>query len=66
MSKPNVGILATKDWVISLINKVISNYEFDNNLEIAKKEYEKLLKKYEKKYSGRELDYKIREKLYFG
>ena len=44
--------------------KVISNYEFDNNLEIAKKEYEKLLKKYEKKYSGRELDYKIREKLY--
>lgn len=23
MSKPNVGILATKDWVISLINKVI-------------------------------------------
>lgn len=23
MSKPNVGILSTKDWVISLINKVI-------------------------------------------
>ena len=23
MSKSNVGILATKDWVISLINKVI-------------------------------------------
>ena len=23
MPKPNVGILATKDWVISLINKVI-------------------------------------------
>ena len=23
MSKPNVGTLATKDWVISLINKVI-------------------------------------------
>lgn len=23
MSKPNVGILATKDWVTSLINKVI-------------------------------------------
>lgn len=23
MAKPNVGILATKDWVTSLINKVI-------------------------------------------
>ena len=59
-----INDLVSSGYDISLINKVISNYEFDNNLEIAKKEYEKLLKKYEKKYSGRELDYKIREKLY--
>lgn len=59
-----INDLVSSGYDISLINKVISNYEFDNNLEIAKKEYEKLLKKYERKYSGRELDYKIREKLY--
>lgn len=29
MSKPNVGILATKDWAISLINKVIKRRESD-------------------------------------
>ena len=29
MSKPNVGILATKDWVTSLINKVIKRRESD-------------------------------------
>lgn len=59
-----INDLVSSGYDISLINKVISDYEFDNNLEIAKKEYEKLLKKYERKYSGRELDYKIREKLY--
>ena len=29
MSKPNVEILATKDWVISLINKVIKRRDSD-------------------------------------
>ena len=29
MSKPNVGILATKDWVTSLINKVIKRRDSD-------------------------------------
>ena len=35
MSKPNVGILATKDWVISLINKVIKKRE--SNIKIFSK-----------------------------
>lgn len=29
MSKPNVGILTTKDWVTSLINKVIKRRDSD-------------------------------------
>ena len=29
MSKPNVEILATKDWVTSLINKVIKRRDSD-------------------------------------
>ena len=49
---------------ISLINKVIVNYSFTNNKDISKKEYDKLYKKYSRKYSGDELKRKIREKMY--
>ena len=49
---------------ISLINNTISLYTFDNDKEIAKKEYDKLYRKYSKKYSGYELESKIKEKLY--
>lgn len=49
---------------ISIINSIISTYDFGNDLDIAKKEYDKLYKKYSRKYSGDELKYKIREKMY--
>lgn len=48
----------------TIINKVIVDYKFDNDVEIAKKEYEKLYKRYCRKYSGKQLEYKIKEKLY--
>ena len=47
-----------------VIMKLLVKYEFDNNEDIAKKEYEKLYKRLSKKYSGKELEYKIKEKLY--
>lgn len=48
-----------------VINKVFDDYEFNgNDNEIAKKEYEKLYAKYSRKYSGYELEKKIKEKLY--
>ena len=47
-----------------MINNTINLYEFGNNSDIAKKEYDKLYKKYSRKYSGDELKYKIREKMY--
>lgn len=49
---------------ISLINSIISDYEFSNDSDIAKREYEKLYKKYSRKYQGNELEYKLREKMY--
>ena len=43
---------------------LIDNYSFSNNEEIAKKEYDKLYRKYSRKYGGVKLDRIIREKLY--
>ena len=48
----------------TLINKVIDNYSFDNNKDIAKREYDKLYRKYSKKYEGYELKRIIKEKMY--
>ena len=56
--------LKIQGYEMSLINSVIDNYSFENNDDIAKKEYEKLYRKLSRKYSGSELKNKIREKLY--
>lgn len=47
-----------------LISRVIDKLDFSNNQDIVKKEYDKLYKRLSKKYSGKELEYKIKEKLY--
>lgn len=49
---------------IGLINMALNDYEFSNDREIAKKEYDKLYRKYSRKYSGYELEQLIKEKLY--
>lgn len=48
----------------SVINKIINDYNYSDNKEIYKKEYEKLYKRLSKKYEGKELEYKINERLY--
>ena len=48
----------------SLITEVLNNYEFKNDDDLLKKEYEKLFRKLNKKYSGEILEKKIKEKLY--
>ncbi len=48
----------------SIINEGLANVEFSDTKDIQKREYEKLYRKLSKKYSGRELEFKIREKLY--
>lgn len=47
-----------------LIDRVINSLNFENDNDIAKKEYEKLYRKLSRKYSGNELDRKIKEKMY--
>ena len=50
---------------VSIINRIIDDYDFSNGEDdIAKKEYDKLYTKYSRKYSGLELQRKIKEKLY--
>ena len=49
---------------ISLINEIISTYIFEEDESIAKREYDKLYRKYSRKYNGDELKRKIREKMY--
>ena len=49
---------------ISTINKVINNYSFKVDKSIYQKEYDKLYRRLSKKYEGKELEYKIKEKLY--
>lgn len=46
------------------VSKELSKYNFTVNSDIYKREYDKLYKKYSRKYEGKELEYKIKEKLY--
>jgi len=59
-----INDLSVLGYERDVIMSVISNYEFNTDQEIVKKEYDKLYKKLSKKYSGSELEYKIKEKLY--
>lgn len=56
--------LKTYGYDISLINLVINSYDFGNDRDIAKKEYDKLYKKYSRKYSGEELKRVVSQKMY--
>jgi SOS response regulatory protein OraA/RecX len=47
-----------------LVYNYINNISFNNNKEIAKKEYEKIYKKLSRKYSNEELEFKVRQKMY--
>lgn len=56
--------LLTLGYDAGLISAVLSPMEFTSTEDIAKKEYEKLYRRLSRKYSGKELEYKIKEKLY--
>lgn len=48
-----------------LVYEVLSDYDFSNSKEDYEKEYNKLYVKYSRKYSGIDLENKIKEKLYY-
>lgn len=47
----------------NIIDTILSNIKIEDDSLIREKEYQKLKKKLEKKYSGSELEYKIKEKM---
>ena len=48
----------------SIVNECLSKISFKDDTDLKKKEYDKLYKKLSRKYSGTELEYKIKEKMY--
>lgn len=59
-----INDLKNMGYEFDIINRIIDNYDFSSNHDIAKKEYDKLYKKYSSKYSGYELKRIIKDKLY--
>lgn len=49
---------------VSMISRELSHYSFSVDSLIAEREYQKLYRKYSRKYQGEKLDLKIREKLF--
>ena len=49
---------------INVLNREIEKFSFGNDSSLAKKEYEKLYRKYSRKYEGNDLKRKIQEKMY--
>ncbi len=56
--------LQSLGYDISLIHSIINEYSFHNSSDMIEKEYNKLKRKYSRKYEGEELERVIREKLY--
>lgn len=59
-----VNDLINLGYSFDIVQSVIDKFDFSNDLDIAKKEYDKLYRKLSRKYNGKELEYKIKEKLY--
>ena len=47
-----------------IVKEVLNNTKIEENAEIVKKEYQKYYNKLSKKYSGKELEYKLKQKMY--
>ncbi len=59
-----INNLITLGYDIDIINSIIDTKSFKVNRELIDKEYNKLYKRLSTKYSGSELEYKIKDKLY--
>ena len=56
--------LTEKGFKNEMISSVLDSSYIDDNKDIIKKEYEKVYNKLSQKYSGKELEYKVKEKMY--
>lgn len=66
----NMLIIKLKNYLVNLgydvnkYNDIIQEIKMLNENEVMKKEYDKIKKRYEKKYNGKELELKIKDYLY--
>lgn len=56
--------LTNMGYSTDVIYKVLSTLDFSNDKDMIKREYDKLYKRLSRKYSDKELEYKIKEALY--
>ena len=56
--------LVNLGYSTSVVNECLNKVSFKDDSDLKKKEYDKLYKKLSRKYSGTELEYKIKEKMY--
>lgn len=59
-----VNYLCTLGYNRSLILSVLNTLSFNSDKDIYKKEYDKVYKRLSRKYSGSELEYKVKQKMY--
>ena len=59
-----VNYLCTLGYDRSLILLVLNTLSFNSDKDIYKKEYDKVYKRLSRKYSGSELEYKVKQKMY--
>ena len=59
-----LNYLTNNGYSSSLSLECLNSKKFDSDKDLAKKEYDKLYKKFSKKYTGTELEYVIKQKMY--
>jgi Uncharacterized protein conserved in bacteria len=64
LKKKIISYLINLGYNMEIINIATKNLNAENNDEIMKKEYQKIHSRLSKKYSGKELEYKIKQKMY--
>ena len=64
LKKKIASDLVSLGYDIFLVQQLLLEYDFSIDSSLAKKEYDKLYRRLSRKYTGKELEYKIKEKLY--
>ncbi len=59
-----IEYLYTLGYSKSLSQEIINSVDFKEDKDIIKKEYEKIYKKLSKKYDGKDLEYRVKQKMY--
>lgn len=59
-----IDYLSNLGYDKNLILESLNSFELEDDKELIKKEYDKVYKKLSKKYSGKELEYKVKQKMY--